>query len=87
MRILHHEDDAVTLRVLELQLIFFLWDILGPSVVSEYNISMYKHQAHHLSDQYMLKHENYKKKRKIYGMKMKKYITYKMGSIPISFYE
>ena len=28
-----------------------------------------------------------KKKRKIYGIKMKKYITYKMCSIPICFYE
>ena len=62
-RILHREDDAVTLRVLELQLIFFLWSILGPSVPSQYNISMYTHQAHHLSDRYMLKHENYKKNR------------------------
>ena len=52
-RILHHEHDGVTLRVLELQLSFLLWIILGPSVVSEYNISMYTHQAHHLSDQYM----------------------------------
>ena len=61
--ILHHEDEAVTLRVLELQLIFFLWSILGPSVPSQYNTSMYTHQAHHLSDRYMLKHENYKKNR------------------------
>ena len=60
--ILHHEDDALTLRVLELQLIVFLSKILGPSVPSQYNISMYTHQAHHLSDPYMLKHENYKKK-------------------------
>ena len=79
-RILHHEDDAVTLRVLELQFIFFLWSILGPSVPSQYNINMYTHQVHHLSDQYMLKHENYKKKSlNFYGisMKMKKQITYK----------
>ena len=72
LRILHYEDDAVTLRVLELQLIVFLWNILGPSVPSQYNISMYTHQAHHLSDRYMLKHENYKKNRQIFSMKMKK---------------
>ena len=54
-RILHHEDDVVTLRVLELQLIVFLWNILGPSVASQYNISMYTHQAHHLSNSYLLK--------------------------------
>ena len=62
-QILHDENDAVTLRVLELQLIFFLWKILRPSVPSQCNTSMCTHQAHHLSDQYMLKHENYKKNR------------------------
>ena len=36
---------------------------------------------------FLLNVENYKKKRKIYGMKIKKYITYKMCLIPISFYE
>ena len=87
LHFLHHEDDAVTLRVLELQLIFFLWSILGPSVPSRYNISMYTHQAHHLSNTFLLKDENYKKNRKIYGMKLKKWITYRMCLILISFYE
>ena len=36
---------------------------------------------------FLLNVENYKKKLKIYGMKMKKYMTYKICSIPISFYE
>ena len=52
-------------------------------------MSMCTHQAHHLSNMFLLNVENYKKKRKIYGtcMNIKKYITYKMCSIPISFYE
>ena len=36
---------------------------------------------------FLLNVENYKIKRKIYGLKMKKYITYKLRSIPISFYK
>ena len=50
-------------------------------------MSMCTHQAHHLSNMFLLNVENYKKKCKIYGIKMKKYITYKMCSISISFYE
>ena len=48
---------------------------------------MYTHQAHHLSNRFLLKDEKYKKNRKIYGLKLKKYITYKMCLIQISFYE
>ena len=55
--------------------------------MSQYNMSMCTHQAHHLSNIVLLHVENYNKKCKIYGIKMKKYITYKMCSIPISFYE
>ena len=50
-------------------------------------MSMCTHQARHLSNHFLLNVENYKKKRKIYGIKMKKYITYKMCLILISFYE
>ena len=35
----------------------------------------------------MLKDEKYKKNRKIYGLQFKKYITYTMCLIQISFYE
>jgi len=47
---------------------------------------MCTHQAHHLSNHFLLNVENYKKNCKIYGIKMKKYITYKMSLILISFY-
>ena len=50
-------------------------------------MSMCTHQAHHLSNMFLLNVENYKKKCKIYGMNIKKYITYKMCSISISFYK
>ena len=48
---------------------------------------MCTHQVHHLSNRFLLKDEKYKKNRKIYGLKLKKYITYKMCLIQISFYE
>ena len=79
-------NEVVTPRVLELQRSFFLWDIWGPQVLFTQDISMYTHQAHHLSNNFLLKEENYKKKRKIYGTNLKKYIRYKMCLIPISFY-
>ena len=47
---------------------------------------MCTHQAHHLTNMFLLNVENYKIKYKIYGIKMKKYITYKMCLILISFY-
>ena len=72
---LHDENDAVTLRVLELQLIFFLWKILRPSLPSQCNTIVCTHQAHHLSNHYLLNTENYQKKRKFYSMKMRKRFT------------
>ena len=80
-------NEVVTPRVLELQLSFFLWDIWGPQVLFTQDTSMYTHQAHHLSNTFLLKDKNYKKNRKIYAMKLKKLITYRMYLILISFYE
>ena len=49
-RILHDEDEVVALRVFELQLRFFLWNIWGHQAPFTCNISMYTHQEHHLSN-------------------------------------
>ena len=49
----------------------FLWNVWEPWRVSEYNISMYTHQAHHLSNCCLLKYENYKKNVKIRASKCK----------------
>ena len=71
-QILYDEDEVVTLRVFELQLRFFLWNIWGHQVPPTCNISMYTHQAHHLSNWYFLKHENYKKIAKFTAWKWKR---------------
>ena len=53
LAILQHENYCVTPRVLELQIIFCLWDMSRPFGSSKKNLSMVAHQAHHLSNRFV----------------------------------
>ena len=53
LAILQHENYCVTPRVLELQIIFCLWDIFRPRGGSKKILSMVAHRAHHLSNRFV----------------------------------
>ena len=86
VRILQHQKRGVTPRVLEIELIPWLGYLLGPSVVSQYNISMCTHQARHLSNHYLLNVENYQENHRIYTTNMRKQYTCEGCLIQISSY-